>query len=212
MLKDMYSIQYTSGVAICSYILYIMSSLYTHRRVNTHHRHLDDLFHNVLPTIHILYDVCNMCMRISFAYVVYTALAYTQYTYLIVMLYTFILRSISICLTILPLATQHKYVPQTTSGYMKLIMTADTVGDHFFSGHMVAITVSAIVYSNQYEYYYGLLIGYVLFNGICLLISREHYSIDVVFGIIIPYFMWVLVHTDSDPIHPAIISFMSKIL
>ncbi|KAL0477830.1 sphingomyelin synthase-related protein [Acrasis kona] len=114
----------------------------------------------------------------------------------------FLLRSISICITLLPNPwVQCK--PQITGNYFLgalLIMTgtARTCSDCFFSGHSVMIVLSALVWYTYTDTKFLLLrllfIPMGTFGALSIVVTHFHYSIDVMYGCLIAIVIWTLYH------------------
>jgi hypothetical protein len=107
--------------------------------------------------------------------------------------YSSLLRSLCLLLTSLPLRPHHHHrIKNKSSSILDIIIAGilgETSGDYFFSGHTMMYMSFALLLYTSYPNTKVLLFGYIyVIVGVFLIfISGEHYSIDILFGLFVPY-------------------------
>jgi len=157
-----------------------------------------------LPLLADYYTTVIICVVMLKSFIV-KKLSGTLHIYrrlMIILGLCFLLRSISICITLLPNPwVQCK--PQITGNYFLgalLIMTgtARTCSDCFFSGHSVMIVLSALIWytytDTKFLFLRLLFIPMGTFGALSIIATHFHYSIDVMYGCLIALVIWTLYH------------------
>jgi hypothetical protein len=122
--------------------------------------------------------------------------------FLTVMGCVYAIRTISISITLLPNPFPQCKASQmgnpAVDALLILIGQTKTCQDCFFSGHSVAICLSVLVW---YDYLKARLwirmlsIPAALIGGFVIISSHFHYSVDVMFGFLISFFVWKYFHS-----------------
>ena len=78
-------------------------------------------------------------------------------------------------------------------GFPSLTVTYKHTSDFFFSGHVGVMTFCVLEnYSVKNYVLMGVSIFGVFFEGFVLLVTRAHYSIDLISGAIFAHYIWIL--------------------
>lgn len=180
------------------YIIYFYFSPYCKRKMyenakifykNYEQKRLYDMFHNIIPYHKysgILSEICGLI--IIFSVVIFFILnpnIQFLYTFLILFSTLLILRCIIGLVTLLP----------DSSGNCTYSDLFGSCNDLLFSGHTAKILILLLLCD-----YYNLIpdyisnIYYILFGFMILFIlsARKHYTIDIVLGIIISLFVYII--------------------
>lgn len=78
-------------------------------------------------------------------------------------------------------------------GFPSLVVPFGRAPDFFYSGHAgCALTLGLILSDLGYKplYYFGLFLAF--FEGFVMTVTRTHYSIDIIFGILCAHYMYIL--------------------
>ena len=181
-----YYIAYFMIAPFCKRNIYKISQLYYK---NYEQRKLHDLLHNIIPYHKysgILSEIFTLFIILSITYFyIYNPNIQILYSILILLGIMCISKCIIGLLTLLPDSSGNC----TYSDYM------GSCNDLLFSGHVSKIFILLLLCD-----YYNLIpnyisnIYYILFGIIILFIlsSRKHYSIDIIFGIIMALFIYMI--------------------
>lgn len=77
-------------------------------------------------------------------------------------------------------------------GFPSLTVTYKPTSDFFFSGHVGAMTFCALEnYSVENYAMMSLAIFAMFFESFVLLVTRAHYSIDLISGVVFAHYIWI---------------------
>ena len=83
--------------------------------------------------------------------------------------------------------------------------------DYFYSGHCGCSMILTLFYRDKginIYYYFGLFV--ILVQIFTLTITRAHYSIDILYGIIIGHYLYIIVGIFLEEVFPKITPFIKK--
>jgi membrane-associated phospholipid phosphatase len=200
----------------CTLIAYLMSmaQVYVQDLTNTLHLAKDepvfDQGFRFLPHLYNKDHIPDYYVISLFGFVVLTVFINRRLLVVIDMLrrmlvivaLIYCIRSISISITLLP-NPYRKCVPSPVENYGKdallvMLFIKTTCQDCFFSGHTVFIACTSMLW---YDYLNARLlfrlpaILFAIVGGLLILMCHFHYSVDVMFGFLISYFIWKYFHS-----------------
>lgn len=175
--------------AIIVMIVYILSQNYIHddNKMNCKVP-LYDIIHSITPDLNQYEYLINVIILILFIYVVVFERKYFEwYTFIYIFLIIILLRSVISVVTILP--SSHPSCTNGSNGMNFLSYFTGGCNDKIFSGHMALLLLLLLLIKCQK--WKKILIG-VLY-GILLIITRSHYTVDIIVSIIVTLFVYVSV-------------------
>ena len=178
-------------VAVCSLILlcqYIVETTGAFHYEENGKIHLFDLFYEILPDWHSVQWIINILPLAVFLYaLVQPKRSKILRASFLMLLIVLAVRALSIISTILP---KHSDCVADGNPIINFFTTGGGCYDKIFSGHTAFV---AILTLNLLEYNYLNLVGFWtvnLLNMFTLLLTRTHYTVDVVLGFIISYLVF----------------------
>lgn len=149
---------------------------------------LYDLFYQILPDWHSSQWIINILPFVVFLYAVAqpksSKILHASFLMFLIVL---AIRALSIISTILP---KHSECVVEGNPIVNFFKTGGGCYDKIFSGHTAFVTILTL---NLLEYNYLNLLGFWtlnLLNMVTLLLTRAHYTVDVVLGFIISYLVF----------------------
>lgn len=167
-------------IILGQYLCWYQSKLYYTRKRS----HVYDIFHKFLPYydnkyIYVISNLYNTCIVLYLIYNVPGILAPSILLYLKIM----IIRAVAINITILP---KQKECDSENFGIMSVIV--GHCNDKIISGHFASLFIVTLYALNAGFISSNTMMILNIINAIIILVTRWHYSIDILMAIIVVIF------------------------
>jgi hypothetical protein len=179
-------------ICMLSYLCYKNGSTYYKNRINKHKKtpKIFDIGYKYLPDYHnnsyllVLINIINCCAILSI-YILYDNTIFKEFLYYYTIL--LIIRGIMTNITILP-----KIKKDSNKFYWYSLINGHSY-DKIFSGHYATLFLTLLFLHNNKNTYTNIIslsfIGIV--QAILIILTRSHYTIDIIIAIIVTLFVYL---------------------
>lgn len=146
-----------------------------------------DLFHEYTPDLHEYELIINIIPFFLLACLVFCGLnlaSLKEFAWKLLLIY--ILRALTVIITILPKHEKCDYNVKTFS----MSMFIGGCYDKVFSGHMALTFLATLIYYREKIISTSTFVGLNVIEAILILITRAHYSLDVLLAVLITYLVY----------------------
>lgn len=177
-------------LALVAFIFF--SNYATHQLGKWHYEHNEpngkvfDLLHHLTPDLSEYYkynDITLICVMISFLFVPNSLSILKEFLGKFVLI--MFVRALTIMSTILP---KHETCPSQNLTWYQMIK--GQCYDKVFSGHTAFVLLATLIYLRESIISFPIFLGINAVNITSIILTRSHYTIDVILAIVITYLVY----------------------